>query len=67
MLASLHDLGLAARHCSRLLMLDAGRLVADGTPEDVLTADNVERVFGVSSFYASTEHGPVFQPLEVVR
>ena len=30
--ASIHDLGLAARHCTRLVMLHRGRLVADGPP-----------------------------------
>jgi iron complex transport system ATP-binding protein len=66
-LVSLHDLGLAARHCSRLLMLRAGRLVADGPPDKVLTPANVESVFGVSAFYEHTAQGPVFQPMEVIR
>ncbi|MFV0514192.1 MAG: ABC transporter ATP-binding protein [Jhaorihella sp.] len=66
-LVSLHDLGLAARHCTRLLLLHAGRLVADGPPAQVLGPENVERVFGVSAFYESTPQGPVFQPMEVVR
>jgi iron complex transport system ATP-binding protein len=66
-LVSLHDLGLAARHCSRLLMLRAGRLVADGPPAEVLTPGNVETVFGISAFYEHTPQGPVFQPMEVVR
>jgi len=66
-LVSLHDLGLAARHCSRLLMLHDGRLVADGPPAQVLTAANVRRVFGVSAFYEDTAQGPVFQPMEIMR
>ena len=66
-IVSLHDLGLAARHCTRLVMLQGGRLVADGPPAEVLTRGNVERVFGVTAFYESTPQGPVFQPMEVVR
>ena len=66
-LVSLHDLGLAARHCTRLLMLESGRLVSDGPPAEVLTADNVRRVFAISAFYEATPQGPVFQPMEVVR
>lgn len=66
-LVSLHDLGLAARHCTRLLMLQDGQLVADGPPSQVLTPDNVERVFGVSAYYETTPQGPVFQPMQVVR
>ncbi len=46
-LVSLHDLGLAARACSRLLMMENGAVVADGPPEMVLTEANVARVFGV--------------------
>ncbi len=44
----LHDLNLAAEFCSRLLMIKDGRLYADGTPEEVITADNVRRVYGTS-------------------
>lgn len=66
-IVSLHDLGLAARHCTRLLMMGAGRLVADGAPSQVLTPDNVARVFGVTAYWAETPQGPIFQPLEVTR
>ena len=46
-LVSLHDLGLAARTCSRIVMMSKGRIVADGTPEAVLTEEHVADVFGV--------------------
>ena len=65
--ASIHDLGLAARSCTRLVMLQAGRVVADGLPRDVLSDDNLARVFGVRGFHAETPDGPVFQPLGVLR
>lgn len=66
-IVSLHDLGLAARHCTRLLMMERGRLVADGPPSEVLTPENVDRVFGISAFYETTAQGPVFQPMAVTR
>lgn len=66
-LVSLHDLGLAARHCTRLLMLHDGQLVADGPPNAVLIPQNMARVFGISTFYKDTDAGPVFQPLEVLE
>lgn len=66
-LVSIHDLGLAARHCTRLLMLDRGRLVADGPPREVLTEARLAKVFGIRGFHAETPDGPVFQPLGVVR
>ena len=45
--AVLHDLGLAARFFPRLVLLDAGQIVADGSPTDVLTPDRIREVFGV--------------------
>ncbi|WP_405797199.1 ABC transporter ATP-binding protein [Streptomyces sp. NBC_01506] len=46
-LVVLHDLNLAAAACDRLAVLSQGRLVAAGTPEDVLTAGLLREVFGV--------------------
>jgi len=66
-LASLHDLGLAARHCTRLILLGEGGVAADGPPATVLTPGNLARIFHVSAHYAQTPQGPVFQPLEVIR
>ena len=65
--ASIHDLGLAARHCTRLVMLHRGRLVADGAPQEVLTDDLLAEVFGIRGHHADTADGPVFQPTGVVR
>lgn len=45
--AALHDLELAAGYCDDLIVLDGGRLVADGPVAEVLTADLVARVYGV--------------------
>ncbi|MCL6518578.1 MAG: heme ABC transporter ATP-binding protein [Armatimonadetes bacterium] len=42
----LHDLNLAAEFCNRLLMLSGGKLYVDGTPEEVITASNVQKVYG---------------------
>ena len=65
-LVSLHDLGLAARHCTRLVLLAEGGILADGPPAEVLTPDNMARAFGVSVWHQTTEDGPIFQPLEVL-
>ncbi len=65
-IVSLHDLGLAARHCTRLILLSDGEIAADGSPADVLTLDRMADVFGIRAFYQDTEDGPVFQPLEVI-
>jgi iron complex transport system ATP-binding protein len=44
----LHDLSLAAAYCDRVVLLEGGRIVADGSPREVLTAAAVERVFRVA-------------------
>jgi iron complex transport system ATP-binding protein len=46
-IAVLHDLGLAAAFFPRLVLLDVGRIVADGSPNDVLSGDRIRGVFGV--------------------
>lgn len=46
-LAALHDLDQAAGYADRVAVLDAGRLVAVGAPDEVLTPALIEAVFGV--------------------
>ena len=65
-IVSLHDLGLAARHCTRLILMHQGRVVADGTPDAVLTPDLMARVFGISIWRQDSPMGPVLQPMEVL-
>jgi iron complex transport system ATP-binding protein len=45
--AVLHDVGLAAQFFPRLVVLDQGRLVADGPPAEALDPDRILDVFGV--------------------
>lgn len=45
----LHDLNLAARYADHLIALASGRVHAQGTPEEVLTPENVRAVFGLQS------------------
>lgn len=46
---STHDLGLAGTLCDRLLMIRDGVGLANGDTDEVLTPDNVRRVFGVEA------------------
>ena len=46
-LAVLHDLPLAAHFFDRLVLLDQGRVIADGVPADVLTPQRIRDVYGV--------------------
>jgi iron complex transport system ATP-binding protein len=40
-----HQLNLAARFADRMLLLDRGRMAAEGTPVEVLTRETLARVF----------------------
>lgn len=44
---ALHDLNIAATYCDRLYLLQTGRVVAHGQPQDVLTPIMIESVYGV--------------------
>ena len=45
-IAVIHDLNLAAQYADRILMLNNGKIVADGKPLEVLTPTNIEEVYG---------------------
>lgn len=49
---SLHDLTLAARFCSRLVLLNRGQKVADGAPREVLRNSTLADVFGVEGLWS---------------
>jgi iron complex transport system ATP-binding protein len=44
----MHDLTLAAQYADRVLLLAEGRIVADGTPADVLTESALAEHYGAS-------------------
>ena len=43
----IHDLNLAAEYCNRLFFFNRGELINQGTPEEVLTYQNIEKVYHV--------------------
>jgi len=45
--AALHDLSLASRFCTRLMLLAHGTVVASGPPAEVLTVENLARYLGI--------------------
>ncbi|MDT0616008.1 ABC transporter ATP-binding protein [Streptomyces lancefieldiae] len=47
LVAVLHDLNHAARYATHLIALRGGEVIAEGAPKDIVTADLVERVFGL--------------------
>ena len=48
LVAAMHDLTLAAQYADRMVLLDAGRVVADGVPHDVLTEEAIARHYGAA-------------------
>jgi len=46
-IAIFHDLNLASQYCDRLILLNKGRIFAAGRVKDVLTTENIERVYGI--------------------
>ena len=46
---AMHDLNLASRFSDKMLLLKQGCIYAVGTPESVLTEENIESVYGVKS------------------
>lgn len=63
---ALHDLSLAARHCTRLLLMARGQLVADGPPHLVLTESNLAHIFGLSARVEATEDGLFVRQIGVI-
>jgi iron complex transport system ATP-binding protein len=47
LVAVLHDLNHAARYATHLIALRGGEVIAEGAPKDIVTAELVERVFGL--------------------
>ena len=63
--ASMHELGLAARWCSRLILIADGVIVADGAPREVLTVERLRTVYGVEAYLGEAAGGMIVQPLDI--
>ena len=48
-IAAIHDLQMAARYCDRLVLMKDGRILAKGSPEEVLTSETIQLSFGVEA------------------
>jgi iron complex transport system ATP-binding protein len=61
-LLAIHDLALASRFSDRLVMLGDGRIRAEGLWHDVLAADHVDAVYGVSALVGTDRGLPYVIP-----
>jgi len=55
--AATHDLNLAAAYSDRIVVLNRGRVVADGPPSESLTAEKIRDVFEVEAYMEQTPEG----------
>lgn len=61
-IASLHELSLAAQYCTRLIVLDQGTVSADGVPEEVLTPERLHQVYGIEAHILHLDGQFIVQP-----
>ncbi len=65
-LVTLHDLALASRFCTRLLLLGEGRVLAHGAPDEVLGPPILESAYGIRAQYFRAEGASVVVPWQEV-
>lgn len=56
-LSAIHDLNIAAMYCTWLVVMKDGRIVTQGTPEQVLTPELIRKVYEVESSVFRDEDG----------
>lgn len=61
-LAVLHDLALAMRFMDRVVLMHEGAVVANGAPRDVLSDENLERVYRITARRGSADGTPYLLP-----
>ncbi len=64
MIVALHDLNLAMKYSDKVAMLEKGKLYAYGRPEDVLTVDNIDKVYDVEALILESIHGKYIVPVK---
>jgi iron complex transport system ATP-binding protein len=65
-IVALHDLSLAARFCHSAALLHAGRTLAAGAPQDVLSPEHLAAAYGIEARYRSFDGVPVVLPIDVL-
>jgi iron complex transport system ATP-binding protein len=63
---ALHDLSLAARFCNRIVLMQNGRTVAAGVPEEVLKSEHLAAVYGIKARYAAIDGVPFVLATDVL-
>jgi iron complex transport system ATP-binding protein len=66
-IASIHDLTLAARYATRIVALDRGRVAADGPPQDIVTSNLLRSIFDVEARVSASDAGAFIDYLKPVH
>ena len=62
-MAVLHDINLASRFCSRIVILKDGKVKADGTPQEVINRDEMEALYDMKLF---VKNNPLLGKPEII-
>lgn len=61
----LHDVNMAARFCDEIVALHSGRLIARGTPGEIMTPEKLQAIYGIAM--GTMPHPDTRQPISFVR
>lgn len=61
-ISSIHDISLAARYCTRFILLGDQNLLADGKPEEIINDPLFSKVFNIEIMVTPSDDGPIFMP-----
>jgi len=66
-IVAIHDLNLASRYSDRMIMMKNGRIIVAGDPREVLTAENIEAIYGVEVAITTKSDAPYVVPLKPIK
>jgi len=66
-IVAIHDLNLASRYSDRMIMMKDGKIIVAGDPGEVLTAENIEAIYGVEVDIRNQSDAPYVVPLKPIK
>ncbi len=66
-IVAIHDLNLASRYSDRMIMMKDGKIIVAGDPSEVLTAENIEAIYGVKAAIKTQSDAPYVIPLKPIK
>lgn len=66
-IVAIHDLNLASRYSDRMIMMKDGKIIVTGDPSEVLTAENIEAIYGVKAAIKTQSDAPYIIPLKPIK